>query len=45
MVTYLNLFTCDYHFMKMPKLKRASAAHSASQAKKKKRNEREDPVK
>ena len=34
-----------YHFLEMPELKRVTAAHSALQAKKRKRNEREDPVK
>ena len=33
-----------YHILKMPRFKRATAAHRANQAKKRKRNQREDPV-
>ena len=44
MVAYLNLFSRDLSHLKMPKFKRSTVAHCARQAKKRKRSQREDPV-
>ena len=44
MTAYLNLFPRDLSPLKMPKFKCSTAAHCACQAKKRKRSQREDPV-
>ena len=44
MVAYLNQFPHNYRFLKMPKFKHTTATYCACQPKKRKKSQREDPV-